>query len=152
MRGRGRGRGNNRGFQSQSRGSSINSNTGRSSTRTWDRAPATAGSATTPTTSNVGAINNKKGAKLDDRSLQLLPSVSRSSGLEPNGDALRSFETQEEYWKYIVEKILDLELPSRVSSKNTADRQEKEANVMILLRKLREGFVSTKRRDDFAIQ
>ncbi|KAG8739885.1 hypothetical protein FRC10_005019 [Ceratobasidium sp. 414] len=149
---RGRGRGNNRGSQKPSRGSTINPNAARNSTRNWDRAPA-AGSKTVTANADTSTTTNKKSAKLEDRSgLQWLPSVSRSSGLEPHGDALRSFETQEEYWKYIVEKILDLELPDRVPSKNMVDRQEKEANVMILLRKLREGFVSTNRRDEFAIQ
>ncbi|KAG8702107.1 hypothetical protein FRC08_003685, partial [Ceratobasidium sp. 394] len=149
---RGRGRGSNRGSQRPSRGSHINPDAARNSTRNWNRAPP-AGSSTVPASTNASATANKKGAKLDDRSeFRLLPSVSRSSGLEPNGDALRSFETQEEYWKYIIEKILDLELPNREPSKDMADRQEKEANVMILLRKLREGFVATNRRDDFAIQ
>ncbi|KAG9098298.1 hypothetical protein FRC06_006555 [Ceratobasidium sp. 370] len=149
---RGRGRGNNRDSQKPSRGSTSNPNAARNSTRNWDRAPP-AGSSTATADAKTSTVANKKGTKPDGRlDLQWLPSVSRSSGLEPHGDALRSFETQEEYWKYIIEKILDLELPNREPSKIMADRQEKEANVMILLRKLREGFVSTNRRDDFAIQ
>ncbi|KAF8602314.1 hypothetical protein BDV93DRAFT_545336 [Ceratobasidium sp. AG-I] len=136
---RGRGRGNNRGFQNASRGSDNNPNAVRNSTRNWERTPASG--------------NDNRSVKPDDRSaLQWLPSVSRSSGLEPNGDALRSFKTQGEYWEFIVEKILNLELPHRLESKSITERQEKEGNAMILLRKLREGFVATKRRDAFAIQ
>ncbi|KAG9105180.1 hypothetical protein FRC07_009537, partial [Ceratobasidium sp. 392] len=84
---RGRGRGNNRGFQKSSRGSGINPNAGRTSTRNWDRAPA-AGPGTASTTTTASKTINQKAANTDDRSgLQFLPSVSRSSGLEPNGDA-----------------------------------------------------------------
>ncbi|QRW09213.1 hypothetical protein RhiLY_08212 [Ceratobasidium sp. AG-Ba] len=148
---RGRGRSNNRGSPNTSRGSNFNANGARSSTRNWDK-PSPAGSEAAPKTSNSGALN-KKGNKHDDLAgLRWLPSVSRSSGLEPNGDALRSFRTQEEYWKYIVEKVMDLELSDRKASKHAADRQEKEGNVMILIRKLREGFVATNRKDEFAVQ
>ncbi|CCO32717.1 hypothetical protein BN14_06780 [Rhizoctonia solani AG-1 IB] len=125
---RGRGRGN----QNQARGRrNFGSNRG---------------AARTSTRSNRGIKNNDRGG------LEWLPSVSRSSGLEPNGDALRSFETQQEYWEFITEKIMNLELPGRYVPKSPSERQEKESNAMILLRKLREGFVATDRRDDFAVQ
>ncbi|CAE6442661.1 hypothetical protein ACGC1H_007568 [Rhizoctonia solani] len=147
MRGRGRG-GHNQ--PRGGRGSGNNRGALRTSTRNWERAPAgpvlAASGSKTPSGGN-------RGIKDDDRAgLQWLPSVSRSSGLEPNGDALRSFETQQEYWKFITEKILNLEIPGRYIPKSAAERQEKESNTMILLRKLREGFVATDRRDSFAIQ
>ncbi|KAF8753889.1 hypothetical protein RHS01_06716 [Rhizoctonia solani] len=95
--------------------------------------------------------DGNRGIKSSDRvGLEWLPAVSRSSGLEPNGDA--SFETQQEYWEFITEKILNLELPGRYIPKSLSERQEKESNAMILLRKLREGFVATDRRDNFSIQ
>ncbi|CAE7060060.1 unnamed protein product [Rhizoctonia solani] len=147
MRGRGRGGHNQvRG----GRGSGNARGVPRTSTRNWERAPAgpvpaASGSKTSPGTN--------RGTKDNDRAgLQWLPSVSRSSGIEPNGDALRSFETQQEYWEFITEKILNLEVPGRYIPKSASERQEKESNTMILLRKLREGFVATHRRDSFAIQ
>ncbi|CAE6476014.1 unnamed protein product [Rhizoctonia solani] len=147
MRGRGRG-GHNQ--ARGGRGSGNNRGTSRTSTRNWERAPA--GPVPATSGSKASSIGNR-GIKDDDRAgLQWLPSVSRSSGLEPNGDALRSFETQREYWEFITEKILNLEIPGRYIPKSPSERQEKESNTMILLRKLREGFVATDRRDSFAIQ
>ncbi|CAE6523044.1 unnamed protein product [Rhizoctonia solani] len=176
MRGRGRG-GHNQ--ARGGRGSGNNRDTPRTSTRNWERAPA--GPVPATSGSKASSIGNR-GIKDDDRAgLQWLPSVSRSSGLEPNGDArssglepngdaLRSFETQREYWEFITEKILNLEIPGRYIPKSPSERQEKESNTMILLRmypnflttpaphplttpgKLREGFVATDRRDSFAIQ
>ncbi|KAJ1302766.1 hypothetical protein OPQ81_003075 [Rhizoctonia solani] len=147
MRGRGRGSSNQaRG----GRGSGNNRGTHRVSTRNWERAPAGPVPATSGSKTSLGG---NRGIKDNDRAgLQWIPSVSRSSGLEPNGDALRSFETQEEFWEFITEKILTLEIPGRYISKSASERQEKESNAMILLRKLREGFVATDRRDSFAIQ
>ncbi|QRW22297.1 hypothetical protein RhiXN_09884 [Rhizoctonia solani] len=142
---RGRGRGN----QNRARGvRGLGNSRGapRISTRDWERAPA----GRVPT---KASSDGNRGIKSSDRfGLEWLPAVSRSSGLEPNGDALRSFETQQEYWEFITEKILNLELPGRYIPKSSSERQEKESNAMILLRKLREGFVATDRRDNFSIQ
>ncbi|CAE6489722.1 unnamed protein product [Rhizoctonia solani] len=147
MRGRGRG-GHNR--ARGTRGSGNNRAAPRTSTRNWERAPAGAVPAASGSKTSSGG---SRGIKDDDRAgLQWLPSVSRSSGLEPNGDALRSFETQQEYWEFITEKIMSLEIPGRYIPKSVSERQEKESNAMILLRKLREGFVATHRQDGFAIQ
>lgn len=149
MRGRGRGSGRGSNQPRWTRGSGDNRGPTRNSTRNWERAPA---SGAPPGSASKGPSGGSKATSSDDRSgLEWLPSVSRSSGLEPNGDALRSFETQQEYWDFIVEKILNLEVPGRVTLK-ASERQEKESNAMILLRKLREGFVATDRKDDFAIQ
>ncbi|KDN49115.1 hypothetical protein RSAG8_02468, partial [Rhizoctonia solani AG-8 WAC10335] len=98
MRGRGRG-GQNQGRGA--RGSGSNRGTPRTSTRNWERAPA----GPVPASGSKPSSGGNRGIKDDDRAgLQWLPSVSRSSGLEPNGDALRSFETQQEYWDFITEK------------------------------------------------
>ncbi|KAF8746955.1 hypothetical protein RHS02_00542, partial [Rhizoctonia solani] len=144
---RGRGRGN----QNRTRGvRGLGNSRGapRTSTRDWERAPA--GRVPTDSESKASSDGNR-GIKSSDRvGLEWLPAVSRSSGLEPNGDA--SFETQQEYWEFITEKILNLELPGRYIPKSSSERQEKESNAMILLRKLREGFVATDRRDNFSIQ
>ncbi|CAE6406836.1 unnamed protein product [Rhizoctonia solani] len=146
---RGRGRGN----QSQARGARGFGNSRgapRTSAHNWERAPA--GHVPARAESKVSSGGNR-GIKNNDRvDLEWLPSVSRSSGLEPNGDALRSFETQQEYWEFITEKVVNLEVPGRYIPKSSSERQEKESNAMILLRKLREGFVATDRRDDFAVQ
>ncbi|KAF8684471.1 hypothetical protein RHS04_01310 [Rhizoctonia solani] len=140
---RGRGRGN----QNRARGvRGLGNSRGapRISTRDWERAPP----GRVPT---KASSDGNRGIKSSDRfGLEWLPAVSRSSGLEPNGDA--SFETQQEYWEFITEKILNLELPGRYIPKSSSERQEKESNAMILLRKLREGFVATDRRDNFSIQ
>ncbi|GAB1526056.1 hypothetical protein RhiTH_009222 [Rhizoctonia solani] len=145
MRGRGRGNQNRaRGVRGLGNGRGAP----RTSTRDWERAPA--GRVPTNSESKASSDGNR-GIKSSDRvGLEWLPAVSRSSGLEPNGDA--SFETQQEYWEFITEKILNLELPGRYIPKSLSERQEKESNAMILLRKLREGFVATDRRDNFSIQ
>ncbi|CAK5266079.1 unnamed protein product [Mycena citricolor] len=90
------------------------------------------------------------------RRMDLIASVSRSSGLDKDGDALRDPSTQDEYRVYIQAKIDDLwtrhpkscdekkeELQKRVDSQET---------ILILLRKLREGIVSSKRAGKFALE
>ncbi|KAI0822066.1 hypothetical protein BC628DRAFT_1392200 [Trametes gibbosa] len=95
------------------------------------------------------------------RHMELIPSVSRSSGLDKDGDALRDPKIQEEYRAFIQTKLdnywvkhsprtppvpCDSELESRQHKK------EMEGNLLILFRKLREGLLSTQRRDAFALE
>lgn len=79
MRGRGRGTIN------ESRGTrKPQNNRGAPRNSTWDR--ALAGTSTNPVPKSLSSTNRQ--IKPNDQSkLQLIPSVSRSSGLEPNGDA-----------------------------------------------------------------
>ncbi|KAI0784805.1 hypothetical protein C8Q75DRAFT_777646 [Abortiporus biennis] len=91
------------------------------------------------------------------RHMELIASVSRSSGVDKDGDALRDFKVQQEYREFIQEKLdkyrEDYPRFSHASTKD--DGKQKEAiqeNLLILFRKLREGILSTKRADDFALE
>ncbi|KAF8308199.1 hypothetical protein DL93DRAFT_2231783 [Clavulina sp. PMI_390] len=82
------------------------------------------------------------------RDWRYIPSVSRSSGLEKDGDALTKASVQLDYYKVINDK---LEAYLR-EGRNSPDKQEKEENLLIMFRKLREGLISSKRADAFAAQ
>ncbi|KAI8971184.1 hypothetical protein BD414DRAFT_501251 [Trametes punicea] len=94
------------------------------------------------------------------RHMELIPSVSRSSGLEKDGDALRDPNVQREYWEFIRSKVEDYwkKYPLKAGVPRSGDlhsnserhRKETEENLLILLRKLREGLLSTQRKDAFA--
>ncbi|KAF9077467.1 hypothetical protein BDP27DRAFT_1253367, partial [Rhodocollybia butyracea] len=78
-----------------------------------------------------------------NRRLENIASVSRSSGLEKDGDALKDLKTQEEYRDFIQNKLESYwKHPTR----------ELEENLLILFRKLREGIVSSKRNDSFSTE
>ncbi|KIY63358.1 hypothetical protein CYLTODRAFT_493954 [Cylindrobasidium torrendii FP15055 ss-10] len=79
------------------------------------------------------------------RQMQYMPSVSRSSGIDKDGDSLKNTRVQEEYRAYIAEKL------NAVLSEASADDSAEE-NVLILFRKLREGLYSSKRTDLFAVE
>ncbi|ELU39419.1 hypothetical protein AG1IA_06556 [Rhizoctonia solani AG-1 IA] len=160
---RGRGRGN----QNRARGvRGLGNSRGapRTSTRDWERAPA-------------GRVPHLKLRQTATEELRVVIGLAWNGSQQSAGVVdwslmaiLRSFETQQEYWEFITEKILNLELPGRYIPKSSSERQEKESNAMILLRmypivslfymshnftmlgKLREGFVATDRRDNFSIQ
>ncbi|RPD77598.1 hypothetical protein L226DRAFT_532370 [Lentinus tigrinus ALCF2SS1-7] len=100
--------------------------------------------------------------------MELIASVSRSSGLEKDGDALRDPKIQEEYRAFIQGKVDEYwkKYPLR-SHRERADaeedagaadadarrnRKEMEDNLLIVFRKLREGVLSTQRRDAFALE
>ncbi|KAI0754748.1 hypothetical protein C8Q80DRAFT_1140737 [Daedaleopsis nitida] len=95
------------------------------------------------------------------RHMELIASVSRSSGLEKDGDALRDPNVQEEYRAFIQGKVDEYwkRYPWRYP-RDTSDeapdarrnRKEMEENLMILFRKLREGLLSVQRRDVFALE
>ncbi|PPR03516.1 hypothetical protein CVT24_007004 [Panaeolus cyanescens] len=90
------------------------------------------------------------------RRMDLMASVSRSSGLEKDGDDLKNHKTQEEYRDFIQEK-LDAVLknhPWTVNETEDAKKQRlyEQENVLILFRKLREGVASAARTDDFALE
>jgi len=79
--------------------------------------------------------------------MELIASVSRSSGMEKDGDALKDYKTQEEYRAFIQDK-----LDSFWRMHSTISRKEKQENILILFRKLREGLVSSERKDQFAVE
>ncbi|KIK69714.1 hypothetical protein GYMLUDRAFT_34114 [Collybiopsis luxurians FD-317 M1] len=83
--------------------------------------------------------------------LENIASVSRSGGLEKDGDALKDPNTQEEYRQFIQDKLNSFWARS-VHSSEQSDRQSREVqeNILILFRKLREGIVSSKRNDSFS--
>ncbi|KAL1719031.1 hypothetical protein EV715DRAFT_199923 [Schizophyllum commune] len=92
------------------------------------------------------------------RNMTLIASVSRSSGLERGGDDLKDHGIQEEYRAFIQGKIDDA--PEiwqtrgvhNLSKEEAERRAETRDNILILLRKLREGISASKRSDAFAIE
>ncbi|KAJ3986838.1 hypothetical protein F5890DRAFT_1551900 [Lentinula detonsa] len=81
-----------------------------------------------------------------NRRLETIASVSRSSGVEKGGDALKDFRTQEEYRDFIQEK---LDLFWKRSDLTEQQNREIQENLLILFRKLREGIVASQRNDAF---
>ncbi|KAG2009828.1 hypothetical protein CC2G_012713 [Coprinopsis cinerea AmutBmut pab1-1] len=85
--------------------------------------------------------------------MELMASVSRSSGLERDGDDLKNYNIQQEYREFIQGKLdgFSKRYPLEIRS---ADKQRIEAqeNLLILFRKLREGVYASKRRDEFALE
>ncbi|KAG6853931.1 hypothetical protein C0991_012423 [Blastosporella zonata] len=107
------------------------------------------------------------------RQMELIASVSRSSGLEKDGDTLKDFKVQEEYRTFLQGKVgmpydrfstglislvqLDDVLekhprrPTETEQEATS-RVNAQENVLILFRKLREGISSSWRNDTFALE
>ncbi|KAH7927798.1 hypothetical protein BV22DRAFT_1193358 [Leucogyrophana mollusca] len=90
--------------------------------------------------------------------MEFIASVSRSSGLEKDGSALKDYKVQEDYRAFIGEKLeafwrrydeRDMEMLSESEARQKKDSQE---NILILLRKLREGLFSANRTDAFALE
>ncbi|KAJ7867992.1 hypothetical protein B0H13DRAFT_2064903 [Mycena leptocephala] len=88
--------------------------------------------------------------------MEHIASVSRSSGLEKDGDALKDFEVQDEYREYIQGKLNEIwekyPRPPTESEKEGRQRVDSQENVLILFRKLREGIISSKRIGQFALE
>ncbi|KAF8843350.1 hypothetical protein BDN67DRAFT_1027982 [Paxillus ammoniavirescens] len=111
---------------------------------------------------------NRGGQVGNNRHMEHIASVSRSSGLEKDGDSLKDRAVQEEYRTFIDEKLKAFwNLYMDDSSKSlteSAMRQKKDSqeNISILFRqwvlilhfagKLREGLFSSGRRDSFALE
>ncbi|KAH9480358.1 hypothetical protein JR316_0006956 [Psilocybe cubensis] len=90
------------------------------------------------------------------RRMDLMASVSRSSGLEKDGDDLKNYKTQEEYKHFIKEKVESIFKDHARSVSESEDdkkrRIDSQENVLILFRKLREGVSSSNRNDAFALE
>ncbi|KAK0201937.1 hypothetical protein DFS33DRAFT_1489766 [Desarmillaria ectypa] len=87
------------------------------------------------------------------RPMEYIPSVSRSSGLDKDGDALKDFKVQEEYREFIQEKLNDVWKRFISGDKETEkQRTNAQENVLILFRKLREGIYACRRKDGFALE
>lgn len=90
--------------------------------------------------------------------MELMASVSRSSGLEKGGDDLKNFKIQEEYRQFIhgkLDQLIKRHYPRRFVNENDAEkthRVEEQENVLILFRKLREGVQASKRKNEFALE
>ncbi|KAI0357538.1 hypothetical protein OH77DRAFT_108832 [Trametes cingulata] len=128
--------------------------TPRGSSRSGGSGPRRGGSQTTST-----ARPQHRVYKPGKRHMELMPSVSRSSGLDKDGDALRDPKVQEEYRDFIQTKVEEYwkKYPLRAvpgsddhSPESVPHRKETEENLLILFRKLREGLMSAQRRDQFA--
>ncbi|KDQ16228.1 hypothetical protein BOTBODRAFT_173136 [Botryobasidium botryosum FD-172 SS1] len=88
--------------------------------------------------------------------MNLIPSVSRSSGLDAGGDALKEHATQDKYLEYIKGKLRAYrdQYPEGETRREGVSRpqQEAEGNILILFRKLREGIVASSRVDSFTLE
>ncbi|KAF7299720.1 hypothetical protein HMN09_00977800 [Mycena chlorophos] len=88
------------------------------------------------------------------RRMDLMASVSRSGGIEKDGDDLKDENVQEEYRVYIQGK-LDAFWSKYVGRSEESDEQarqrvEAQENLLILFRKLREGIIASKRVNAFS--
>ncbi|KAI6016233.1 hypothetical protein EDC04DRAFT_544652 [Pisolithus marmoratus] len=91
------------------------------------------------------------------RQMDYIPSVSRSSGIDKDGDSLKDFRVQEAYLEFINGKLTafwEEYLSEPVYQKESAKRKrvESQTNILILFRKLREGLLASGRNDHFALQ
>lgn len=89
--------------------------------------------------------------------MDYIPSVSRSSGTDKDGDSLKDFRVQEAYLEFINGKLTvfwEECLSEPVCQNESAKRKrvESQTNVLILFRKLREGLLSSGRNDQFALE
>ncbi|GHJ85428.1 hypothetical protein NliqN6_1830 [Naganishia liquefaciens] len=89
--------------------------------------------------------------------MELIGTVSRSGGLGDENDALKDFGTQERYRAWIQTKLDNFETRFPEYSSAEIDVAAKDAlevvnNILIYLRKLREGVLSSQRKDDFAVE
>ncbi|KLO18567.1 hypothetical protein SCHPADRAFT_113593 [Schizopora paradoxa] len=84
-----------------------------------------------------------------ERSLEYLPSISRSGGQGGHGDTLKQSSVQDAYWETIQSKLAD-HWKRQYQIKDSL-RKENESNLLLHLRKLREGIISSKREDTFAL-
>ncbi|CAA7262917.1 unnamed protein product [Cyclocybe aegerita] len=88
--------------------------------------------------------------------MHLMASVSRSSGLEKDGDDLKNHAIQEEYRKFIQEKLDEvMSARCRIHSESESGKKlrvDTQENVLILFRRLREGVASSSRNDAFAME
>ncbi|KAH9969753.1 hypothetical protein BC827DRAFT_1162577 [Russula dissimulans] len=87
---------------------------------------------------------------------ELIPSISRSSGVEPDGDTLKDPDVQERYREFLQQKLdaywKRYDSPLNSGGGSDAQKAEVESNILIQFRKLREGISSSKRHDQFAIE
>ncbi|KAF8546737.1 hypothetical protein OG21DRAFT_1047994 [Imleria badia] len=92
------------------------------------------------------------------RGMELIASVSRSSGLEKDGDLLKECYVQEEFRTFIDRKLKSFwdlcGAGSPTSQIESVQKQKKDnqENILILFRKLREGLFASGRKDGFALE
>ncbi|KAG8691817.1 hypothetical protein FRC11_008441 [Ceratobasidium sp. 423] len=101
-----------------------------------------------------GSGNNRGAPRTSTRNWERAPAgpVPAPSGSKTAPGGNRGIKDNDRAGLQWLPSILNLEIPGQYIPKSASERQEKESNAMILLRKLREGFVATDRRDSFAIQ
>ncbi|KAN0127420.1 hypothetical protein V8E53_014757 [Lactarius tabidus] len=84
-----------------------------------------------------------------------IPSISRSSGVDPGGDTLKDLQVQEEYRLFLQQKLdayWKLHPPSSGFTESEVQKSEMESNILIQFRKLREGVSASRRHDEFAVE
>ncbi|EGN98497.1 hypothetical protein SERLA73DRAFT_183541 [Serpula lacrymans var. lacrymans S7.3] len=107
----------------------------------------------------AGLASSDTWRKGNTRPMEYIASVSRSSGLEKDGNALKNFKVQEEYRQFIDEKLgafwteyVNDSGKAKQDVNRSRLRKSSEENILILFRKLREGIFSSKRTDRFALE
>ncbi|WVQ78895.1 hypothetical protein IAT38_000986 [Cryptococcus sp. DSM 104549] len=111
-----------------------------------------------PMRAGAGGVQNK--AELE---MEMMQSVSRSGGDGAEGDALKSWETQERYRAYIDQRV-DAHYTKFSTPRHTVpsikgkakaamgdEEMESLGSIVLLFRKLREGVVASSRIGQFAI-
>ncbi|KAH7885414.1 hypothetical protein F5I97DRAFT_1382091 [Phlebopus sp. FC_14] len=92
----------------------------------------------------------------NDRRMDHIASISRSSGLEKDGDSLKDYGLQESYRTFIDEKLKAFwdvyMVESREADALRRQKRDGQENILILFRKLREGIFSSGRKDKFALE
>ncbi|KAI0270025.1 hypothetical protein BC834DRAFT_584373 [Gloeopeniophorella convolvens] len=87
-----------------------------------------------------------------------IASISRSSGVERDGDTqilrLKNVSVQEEYHEFVQHKIDEYwkKYANPPSLETDTQRSEVEGNILLQFRKLREGILSIRRHDQFAVE
>ncbi|KAG6377003.1 hypothetical protein JVT61DRAFT_1046 [Boletus reticuloceps] len=91
--------------------------------------------------------------------MDLIASVSRSSGLEKDGDLLKECTVQEEFRTFIDKKlktfwdVYEAGSPTKHQIESAQkQKKDKQENILILFRKLREGLFASGRQDGFALE
>ncbi|KAH9179370.1 hypothetical protein EDB89DRAFT_1926867 [Lactarius sanguifluus] len=103
---------------------------------------------------NLGSASDRRSPGGNGK-FEHIPSISRSSGVDPGGDMLRDQRVQEEYRLFLQQKLDSYwKLYPSLSNFGESDVQKSdtESNILIQFRKLREGVSASRRHDQFAVE
>ncbi|KAH9065289.1 hypothetical protein EDB87DRAFT_1749084 [Lactarius vividus] len=107
-----------------------------------------------PHTANLGSASDRRSPGGNEK-FEHIPSISRSSGVDPGGDMLKDHRVQEEYRIFLQQKLdayWKLYPPLSSFTESDVQKSEAESNILIQFRKLREGVSASRRHDQFAVE